>query len=60
MLEIEAAPNNIVEITNSPDIKPKMPVVKKKPVRISLYRLFDLFIFCLACVQLIVKHGFMI
>ncbi len=47
MLKIEAAPNNIVEITNSPDIKPKMPVVKKKPVTISLYRLFDLFIFAL-------------
>ena len=40
-----AAPNSIVEIINSPDIKPNTPVVKKRPVTMSLYRFFDLFIF---------------
>ena len=43
LLEIVAAPNSMVEIMNSPDMKPNTPVVKKTPVMMSLYRLVDLF-----------------
>ena len=45
LLDMVAAPNSMVEMINSPDINPNTPVVKKSPVTMSLYRLFDLFIF---------------
>ena len=45
LLEIEATLNNMLEITNSPDIKPNMPTVQNRPVATSLYRLFEVFIF---------------
>ena len=43
LLDREAAPNNIVDSTNSPDMKPNMPIVKNRPVMISLYKFCDLF-----------------
>jgi hypothetical protein len=45
LLEIEATLNNMLEITNSPDIKPNMPIVQNRPVATSLYRLIEVFIF---------------
>jgi hypothetical protein len=36
LLKMVAAPNSMVERINSPDMKPNTPVVKKRPVAISL------------------------
>jgi hypothetical protein len=36
LLNKEAKPNNKVEKINSPDIKPKIPDTKDKPIKISL------------------------
>lgn len=44
LLEMAAMQNSMVEIMNSPDIKTNIPVVKENPVKMSLYKLFDLFI----------------
>ncbi len=38
-----AMQNSMVEMMNSPDINTNIPAVKVIPVKMSLYKLFDLF-----------------
>lgn len=39
-----AMQNSMVEMMNSPDINTNIPAVKVIPVKMSLYKLFDLFL----------------